>query len=111
MDEATAAAVFGNVGSLLAFQVGAQDAEVLSEQLGGDLTPRDLMALPRFTAYLRLLIDGMPSPPFSMETLPPRTPRQPGARAAIIRRVSRHRYCRPAAEAYAEIQRAFTPAA
>ncbi len=37
LDEATLAAVFGNVGSLLAFQVGAQDAEVLAEQLGGDL--------------------------------------------------------------------------
>ena len=71
MDEATAAAVFGNVGSLLVFQVGATDAEPLAEQLGGDVTPQDLLALPRYTAYARLLIDGMPSRPFSMETLPP----------------------------------------
>ena len=36
MDEATLAAVFGNVGSLLVFQVGASDAETLAEQLGGE---------------------------------------------------------------------------
>ena len=40
-------------------------------KLGGDVTPKDLMGLPRFTAYLRLLVDGMPSRPFSIETLPP----------------------------------------
>ena len=54
MDEATAAAVFGNVGSLLVFQVGASDAEALADQLGGGVTPQDLLALPRFTAYVRL---------------------------------------------------------
>ena len=42
MDEATMAAVFGNIGSQLAFQVGAQDAEVLAQQLGGDLLPREV---------------------------------------------------------------------
>ena len=40
MEEATLEAVFGNVGSLLVFQVGARDAEALAEQLGGDATPR-----------------------------------------------------------------------
>ena len=74
MDEATAAAVFGNVGSLLVFQVGASDAEALADQLGGGVTPQDLLALPRFTAYARLLIDGMPSRPFSMETTPAARP-------------------------------------
>ena len=71
MEEATLEAVFGNVGSLLVFQVGARDAEALAEQLGGDATPRDLMALPRYRAYARLLVDGMPSRPFSVETVPP----------------------------------------
>ncbi len=50
MEEATLEAVFGNVGSLLVFQVGARDAEALAEQLGGDATPQDLMALPRYRA-------------------------------------------------------------
>jgi hypothetical protein len=47
MDEATLAAVFGNIGTLISFQVGAQDAEAIAEQLGGEATPQDLMALPR----------------------------------------------------------------
>jgi hypothetical protein len=103
MDEATAAAVFGNVGSLLVFQVGASDAEALADQLGEGVTPQDLLALPRFTACVRLLIDGMPSRPFSMETLPPPAPRGHGTRAAIIRRASRHRYARPVEQVEREI--------
>ena len=110
MDEATAAAVFGNVGSLLVFQVGAQDAEVLAEQLGGDATPRDLMALPRFAAYLRLLIDGMPSRPFSVETLPPPAVCDGGTRAATIRRTSRRRYGRPVTSVDAETHQTLTRA-
>ena len=110
MDEATAAAVFGNVGSLLVFQVGAADAETLADQLGGDVLPKDLLTLPRFTAYARLLIDGMPSRPFSMETLPPPIVRAPGVRATIIRRVSRRRYARPTAAVEEDI-RALFPAA
>ena len=43
IDEATRSAVFGNIGSMIVFAVGVTDAEVLSEQLGGDLIPRDLM--------------------------------------------------------------------
>jgi len=107
IDEATAAAVFGNVGSLLAFQVGAHDAEVLAEQLGGDITPQDLLSLPRYRAYLRLLIDGMPSRPFSMATMPaPRVDRAV-ARADTIRRTSRQRYARSVAQVDLEIQEAF----
>jgi hypothetical protein len=109
MDAATMAAVFGNVGSLLAFQVGASDAELIAEQLGGDVTPRDLMALPKYTAYLRLLIDGQPSRPFSMNTLPPAADQRGGNRASVIRRTSRHRYSRPASQVEVEIQEVFAP--
>lgn len=94
LDEATFHALFGNLGTLIAFQAGVKDAEMLSEQLGQELTPQDLMMLPRFCAYARLLIDGMPSRPFSLRTLPPGIPADP-KRATIIRNVSRHRYARP----------------
>jgi hypothetical protein len=107
MEEATLEAVFGNVGSLLVFQVGARDAEALAEQLGGDATPQDLMALPRYRAYARLLVDGMPSRPFSMETIPPPAYDERRGRAAIVRRTSRHRYARPVSEVHAEIDKAF----
>ena len=89
LDEKTAAAVFGNAGSLIAFRLG-QDAESFAEQLGGELLPADLRSLPKYHAYTRLLIDGMPSRPFSMTTLPP--PRASAERQAIVRRTSRHRY-------------------
>jgi hypothetical protein len=108
MDELTQAAVFGNIGTLVAFQVGAQDAEVIAQQLAGDLTERDLMQLPRYHAFVRLLIDGMPSRPFSMQTLPPANTPPQFDRQAVIRRYSRNRYARPLAQVEAEIRSSLT---
>lgn len=72
MPEEVRDAVFGNVGTLNAFQVGFDDAEVIAGQFGGDETMvNDLVALPVGSTYLRLLIDGMPTPVFSMATFPP----------------------------------------
>lgn len=105
LDEATAAAVFGNVGTLISFQVGAGDADVIATQLGGDLLPRDLLNVPRFQAYARLLIDGSPSRPFSMQTLPPRQARDK-SRSDTIRRTSARRYTRPLAEVERQIAEA-----
>ena len=76
LDEPTANAVFGNVGSMISFQVGSDDAQVLATQLAkhdGQITQQDLTNLPKYTAYARLLINGLPSNPFSMQTLPPLT--------------------------------------
>ena len=76
LDEPTASAVFGNVGSMISFQVGSDDAQVLATQLAkhdGQITQQDLTNLPKYTAYARLLINGLPSNPFSMQTLPPLT--------------------------------------
>jgi hypothetical protein len=58
IDDATRSAVFGNIGSMIVFTVGVQDAEVLAEQLGGYLTPQDLIQEPYLQAYARMLIDG-----------------------------------------------------
>lgn len=93
IDESVLHAVWGNMGTLLAFQVGARDTELLAPQLGGILTPEDLMNLPKYRAYIRLLVDGMPSRPFSMETLQPLQVSDPH-RLKIIRRTSRQRYGR-----------------
>ena len=104
MNEETREALFGNVGNLLAFQVGAPDAKVLAEQFDEEIvSPRDLMALPRFTAIARILVEGMPSRSFSMETLPPTTCQKDPRRADIIRRVSRRRYARQVEEIETEI--------
>ncbi|MFO1003483.1 MAG: type IV secretion system DNA-binding domain-containing protein [Planctomycetaceae bacterium] len=94
LNEETSAAVFGNVGSIISFQVGTDDAERLALQLAkypGQLTPENLSGLPKYTAYVRLLISGMPSRPFSMQTSSPMRPIDVG-RAEVIRRVSRRRF-------------------
>jgi hypothetical protein len=93
--------------TLVAFQVGAKDAESVAEQLGPELAPQDLLRLPRYHAYARLLINGMPSRPFSMSTLPPRVNRTDPDRPAIIRRYCRQRYARPVGQVEAEIRKAF----
>lgn len=94
MDEGTRAAIFGNAGTIVSFQVGQSDAEVLASELGRDLTTSDLLKLPKFQAYVRLLIAGHPSRPFSMRTLPPQLP-SIAQRPEVVRRTSRQRYCRP----------------
>ncbi len=85
------AAVLGNVGSMMVFQLGADDAEMFARQLGGDLTPDHLMNIRRYHAYCRLLIDGIPSRPFSMTTIAARADRS--HRATAVRRESQRRYC------------------
>ena len=104
LDDATRAAVFGNVGTMVAFQVGADDAEIITEQLGADATPADLLQMPKHTALVRLLIDGMPSRPFTMKTLPPPTHHRDLGRAETIRGLSRRCYARPRHEVEANIE-------
>ncbi|WP_310820463.1 type IV secretory system conjugative DNA transfer family protein [Stratiformator vulcanicus] len=89
LDSHTLAAVLGNCGSTLAMTVGPRDAVILSELLGSGLTPDDLMRIPKYHGYMRLLVKGVPRT-FSMTTLPPQPGR--GRRREVIRRVSRQRY-------------------
>jgi hypothetical protein len=88
-------AVFGNVGSIIAFQVGISDAESLAMQLSkfpGQIQPQHLTNLPKYAAYARILIDGMPSPPFSLRTIPPQPPATD--RTEAVKAASRRRYGR-----------------
>ncbi len=86
-------AVFGNVGSMVSFQVGSDDAEVLSLQFEEMVSENDLLSLPKYHAYMRLMVDGMSSKPFSVSTLPPPQLPKDEKRVAVIRRASRERYC------------------
>lgn len=65
-------AVFGNVGSIAAFRVGAEDAEFLAKQFEPIFTDTDLINLNNRQAYMKLLAAGKPVRPFSLETLPPK---------------------------------------
>ena len=64
-------AVFGNVGSLITFRIGAKDAEFMESEFMPRFTPEDLINLPKAGIYLKLMIDGVSSQPFSAMTLPP----------------------------------------
>ncbi len=71
MEEEVRDAVFGNVGTTVAFRVGPFDAEVLETIFLPKFTKEDLVSLDRRQVYMTLMIDGVGSAPFSAVTLPP----------------------------------------
>lgn len=91
--EIVAKAVFGNVGTLISFRVGAQDAPVLVHEFEPVFDANDLVNLDNYQVYVKMAIDGITSPAFSATTLPPRTDRQ-GERDKVVEQ-SRQRYSRP----------------
>ena len=98
-------AVFGNVGSTLSFQVGFDDAEYISQQFGEEVLPPDLVSLSKFTAYMRLLNEGMPSKTFSLVTLPPPELNINVDRVKRVRDVSRERYSKKVTDITEKIKR------
>lgn len=93
-------AVFGNVGTSIYFRVGPDDAEYLEHQVEPFFTKSDLMSNPIGTYYMRLLISGQPSTPFSVKTAWEEIQAIPRSeeRARRIIAQSREKYGRPAAE-------------
>jgi CxxC-x17-CxxC domain-containing protein len=91
MEEEVRDAVFGNVGTLAVFRVGAEDAEFLEREFSPEFTAEDLVNLPKYNVYLKLMIDGISGSPFSAETLPPQAPLEESSREKIIK-ASRERY-------------------
>jgi len=73
-------AVQGNVGTLIVFRVGAADAEELVKEFDPYYLEPDLVNLPKYNFYIKLMIDGIASQPFSATGLPPKVvPWDPGA--------------------------------
>jgi type IV secretory pathway TraG/TraD family ATPase VirD4 len=64
-------AVLGNTGTIISFRVGAEDAPYLSREFTDVFDETDLVQLPNYRVYLKLMIDGTPSMPFSAITLRP----------------------------------------
>jgi CxxC-x17-CxxC domain-containing protein len=94
MDETVRDAVFGNVGTLVSFRVGAEDAEYLEKEFSPEIFATDFVNLAKYNVYLKLMIDGISSRPFSAQTLPPFELPQESNREKIIK-VSRERYGTP----------------
>ena len=93
LDEKVAAAVFGNVGTMIVFRIGATDAEALEPEFEPTFELNDLINLNKYHIYLKLMINGVSSQPFSALTLPPLAERT-GNEDKVIK-VSRERYSRP----------------
>ena len=87
-------AVFGNVGTIISFRVGAADAEFLEKEFMPEFLQNDLVNLANANIYIKLMIDGVASRPFSAETLPPQKLPLVTYRDVIIKN-SRDRYGTP----------------
>ncbi len=85
-------AVFGNVGTMLSFKVGADDAEYLAKEYAPDLSQQDIIGIANYKAYIKLNINNTTSRPFSLETIwdPISHPKL----AEILKKYSRMKYAR-----------------
>jgi hypothetical protein len=70
VDEQVRAAIFGNVGTLIAFRLGARDAEYLAQEFFPVCSAEDFVNLPPYAMYLKLMVDGVMSRGFSARTMP-----------------------------------------
>lgn len=96
LDEVVAAAVFGNVGTIMAFRVGGGDAEALAKEFAPVFMEEDIVNLAKYRIILKLMIDGVASQPFSAMTMPPIG--SPTGVSDRVIRVSRERYAKSRAE-------------
>ena len=88
-------AVFGNVGTMIVFRVGSEDAEFLESEFEPEFTPQDIVNLPNYKVYMKLMIDGVTSRPFSAKTLPQMVKSGDRKVEDEVIRSSRALYCRP----------------
>jgi len=103
MSEEVRAAVFGNVGTMIAFRVGAFDAEVLEKEFAPKFLAEDLVNLGFVQIYLKLMIDGVSSAPFSARTLPPIEKGEVSYKKEVIEN-SRAQFAKPRSEVEAIVR-------
>ncbi len=87
-------AVFGNIGTIMSYKIGAEDAEFMAKQFAPRYSEQDFINMDKFKAALKLSIDGQPSPAFSLNVpLPWLEPGDPQIGSAL-RELSRLKYGR-----------------
>lgn len=87
-------AVFGNVGTMISFRVGPEDAEFMAKQFAPVFTQQDLINIENYNAAIRLIINGIPSRPFNIIGYPPMGIADKKVGEAI-RQLARLKYSRP----------------
>ena len=90
MSDEVRAAVFGNVGTMVSFRVGSYDAEVLEKEFAPMFTAEDMVNLGFAQIYLKLMIDGVSSQPFSATTLVPIPKPETSSKPSIIEHSRAH---------------------
>jgi hypothetical protein len=91
-DAAVMDAMFGNLWTLVAFQVANKDAERLAAELAGDTKSTDLITLPKYHAIVRTAVAGVPTRPFVVKTLPPPVAKRMHARRETIQKLLERRF-------------------
>ncbi len=86
-------AVFGNVGTIMSFKIGAEDAEYMAKEMAPVLSEQDVIGIPNFHCYTKLNIDNTTSRPFSMKTIYDESNRNEKL-SALIKEYSRMKYGR-----------------
>lgn len=97
-------AVFGNVGTMVVFRVGAADAEYLETEFEPSFTPNDIVNIPKYNVILKLMINGVASDPFTATSIQVDESWFTGNAEKVIK-VSRERYANPMAEVEDKINR------
>ncbi len=92
LSEKVKPAVFGNVGTIVVFRVGAADAEELVKEFTPTFTEEDIVNLPKYEMYLKLMIDGIASSPFSGRGLPPLAEEEKTGNGQTVIDYSREKY-------------------
>ncbi len=90
LDETIQRAIFGNVGTLISFVMGARDARIFSKEYGEIYSESDLVNLGKHEVIIKLSIDDMMSPPFPAKTLPPPSVKNENREKAI--QLSKEKY-------------------
>ncbi|MBI3255764.1 MAG: hypothetical protein HYZ63_02225 [Candidatus Andersenbacteria bacterium] len=106
LDEKIREAVFGNVGTMVSYRVGVEDAEFLEKQFQPVFTDYDLVNLERFTAIAKVLLHNTPQRPFTLKIPPPPAGGSVEGREAV-RALSREKYGRSKDVVEAEILERF----
>jgi len=87
-------AIFGNVGSIMAYKIGAQDAEYMAKEMAPVFSDQDLINVDKYKAVMKLSIDTQPSKPFSIIPLNPYTEKGDLEAAEAYKQLSRLKYGR-----------------
>ncbi|NTV41347.1 MAG: type IV secretion system DNA-binding domain-containing protein, partial [Candidatus Moranbacteria bacterium] len=105
IDEKVRDAIFGNTGTIISFRVGAMDAEFLEKEFEPVFMQNDIVNLPKYHIYLKLMIDGIAGDAFSAKVLPPVYIEDTAENEEKIVAASRERYASSKAEVEDNISR------